>query len=189
MTLEPLSRDEQARYYEETLGAGPSASRRRASSDLDAFETYLDGMLRPGGPIEVGDLARDLAGSILHPPLGPAVTAAGFPFDRLAGLADAIPGRAYGWLFWPAIGLLPNAFAMAMASRGACASGSWPAGSSQRGLSGGPCHRPSARCPRRCAPIGGSGRGSRCSTPDRRPLPPRAGDPGPRRSVQAEPRP
>lgn len=107
--VEPLSRDERARYYEETLPVGrafgiPAA---RLPVDLEAFEAYLDEMLRPGGPIEVGAVARDLAGSILHPPLGPAVTAAGFPFDRLAGLADAIPSRAYAWLFWPAIGLLP----------------------------------------------------------------------------------
>jgi uncharacterized protein (DUF2236 family) len=107
--VEPLSRDERARYYEETLPVGqafgiPAA---RLPADLDAFEDYLDEMLRPGGPIEVGDVARDLASSILHPPLGPAVAAAGFPFDRLAGIADAIPSRAYAWLFWPAIGLLP----------------------------------------------------------------------------------
>lgn len=107
--VEPLSRDERARYYEETLPVGqafgiPAA---RLPSDLEAFEAYMDEMLRAGGPIEVGDVARDLAGSILHPPLGPAVTAAGFPFDRLAGFADAIPSRAYAWLFWPAIGLLP----------------------------------------------------------------------------------
>lgn len=108
--VERLSRDERARYYTETLPVGLAFGipASRLPADLDAFEDYLDGMLRPGGPIEVGDLARDLAGSILHPPLGPAVAAAGFPFNRLAGLADAVPSRAYGWLFWPAIGLLPE---------------------------------------------------------------------------------
>jgi uncharacterized protein (DUF2236 family) len=108
--VEPLSREERARYYVETLPVGrafgiPAA---RLPADLDAFETYLDEMLRPGGPIEVGETARELAATILHPPLGPAVEAAGWPFDRLAGLADAIPSRAYTWLFWPAIGLLPR---------------------------------------------------------------------------------
>jgi uncharacterized protein (DUF2236 family) len=108
--VEPLSRQERARYYVETLPVGrafgiPAA---RLPADLDAFEAYLDEMLRPGGPIDVGDTARELAGAILHPPLGPAVAAAGYPFDRLAGLADAIPSRAYAWLFWPAIGLLPS---------------------------------------------------------------------------------
>jgi uncharacterized protein (DUF2236 family) len=107
--VEPLSRDERARYYEETLPVGQAFGipASRLPADLEAFEDYLDEMLRPGGPIEVGDVARDLAGSILHPPLGPAVAAAGFPFDRLAGMADAIPSRAYAWLFWPALGLLP----------------------------------------------------------------------------------
>ena len=108
--VEPFSRDERARYYEETLPVGqafgiPAA---RLPVDLEAFETYLEDMLGSGGPIEVGDAARDLASAILHPPLGPAVAAAGFPFDRLAGLADAIPSRAYAWLFWPSIGLLPT---------------------------------------------------------------------------------
>jgi uncharacterized protein (DUF2236 family) len=36
------------------------------------------------------------------------VAAAGWPFTRIASLADAIPSRAYGWLFWPSIGLLPD---------------------------------------------------------------------------------
>ena len=107
--VEPLSREERARYYAETLPVGrafgiPAA---RLPGDLDAFEAYLEEMLRPGGPIEVGDTARELASAILHPPLGAAVAAAGWPFDRLAGMADAIPSRAYAWLFWPAIGLLP----------------------------------------------------------------------------------
>ena len=65
-------------------------------------------MLAPDGPIEVGDArprARERASS--HPPLGPAVAAAGWPFTRLAPALDAVPSRAYAWLFWPAIGLLP----------------------------------------------------------------------------------
>jgi uncharacterized protein (DUF2236 family) len=108
--IEPLSRDEQARYYDETLPVGRAFGipASRLPADLDAFETYLDDMLAPGGPIEVGDLARELAHGILHPPLGPAVAAAGWPFDRLASAADAVPARAYGWLFWPSIGLLPS---------------------------------------------------------------------------------
>jgi uncharacterized protein (DUF2236 family) len=107
--VEPLSRDERARYYAETLPVGRAFGipASRLPADLDAFEAYLEDMLRSGGPIDVGDTARELAGTILHPPLGPAVAAAGWPFDRLAGMADAIPSRAYTWLFWPAIGLLP----------------------------------------------------------------------------------
>jgi uncharacterized protein (DUF2236 family) len=107
--LEPLDRSERARYYAETLPVGRAFGipASKLPPDLEAFEAYLDDMLAPGGPIEVGDLARELAGGILHPPLGPAVAAAGWPFDRLAPVLDAIPSRAYAWLFWPAIGLLP----------------------------------------------------------------------------------
>jgi uncharacterized protein (DUF2236 family) len=108
--LEPLSREEKARYYEETLPVGRAFGipASRLPADLDAFEAYLDDMLAPNGPIEVGAVARELADGILHPPLGPAVAAAGWPFTRLAAAADAIPTRAYSWLFWPSIGLLPE---------------------------------------------------------------------------------
>src|SRR5262245_8994861 len=65
--VEPLSRDERARYYEETLPVGRAFGipASRLPVDLEAFEAYLEEMLRPGGPIEVGDAARDLAGAIL----------------------------------------------------------------------------------------------------------------------------
>ena len=107
--IEPLSRDEQARYYAETLPVGRAFGIPASllPEDLEAFETYLDDMLAPSGPVEVGDLARELADGILHPPLGPAVAAAGWPFTLLAGVVDAVPARAYAWLFWPSIGLLP----------------------------------------------------------------------------------
>lgn len=108
--LEPLSRADRARYYGETLPVGQAFGipGSRLPPDLDAFEAYLDEMLAPGGPVEVGDVARELADAILHPPLGTAVAAAGWPFTRVASIADAIPSRAYGWLFWPSIGLLPT---------------------------------------------------------------------------------
>ena len=107
--IEPLSRSQRARYYEETLPVGrafgiPAA---KLPVDLDAFEAYIAEMLAPGGPIEVGADARELASAILQPPLGPAAAAAGPVFARLAPVLDAIPSRAYGWLFWPSIGLLP----------------------------------------------------------------------------------
>jgi uncharacterized protein (DUF2236 family) len=108
--IEPLSWEEQARYYEETLPVGRAFGipASMLPPDLDAFDAYLEEMLAPGGPIDVGPVARELAGAILNPPLGPAAAAAGPLFERLAPVFDAIPSRAYSWLFWPSIGLLPG---------------------------------------------------------------------------------
>ena len=107
--IEPLPRAQRERYYDETLPVGRAFDIPAATlpPNLDAFEAYLAGMLGPGGPIEVGDEARELASAILHPPLGPAASAAGWPFTRLAPTLDGVPSRAYAWLFWPSIGLLP----------------------------------------------------------------------------------
>jgi uncharacterized protein (DUF2236 family) len=107
--LEPLSPEARARYYEETLPVGRAFGipADRLPPDIEAFEAYLDGMLAPGGPVVVGDTARELAEAILHPPLGPAVAAAGPALEWVAPLFDRLPARAYSWLFWPAIGLLP----------------------------------------------------------------------------------
>jgi uncharacterized protein (DUF2236 family) len=107
--IQPLSRQDRARYYQETLPVGRAFGIPASTlpPDLDAFDAYLAAMLAPDGPVQVGDVARELADAILHPPLGAAVAAAGWPFTQVAGLADAIPSRAYGWLFWPSIGLLP----------------------------------------------------------------------------------
>jgi len=112
--IEPLSRDRRARYYEETMpvgrafGIGPD----RLPADLDAFEAYLDRMLGPGGPIVVGDTARELSETILRPPLGPALGAFGEGIGdanpRVAELLNTIPPAFYEWLMWPAIGLLPT---------------------------------------------------------------------------------
>ncbi|HET7181091.1 MAG TPA: oxygenase MpaB family protein, partial [Candidatus Limnocylindrales bacterium] len=109
--IEPLSAEERARYYEETLPVGRAFGipASQLPPDVDAFDAYVAGMLGPDGPVRVGDEARELADAILHPPLGPAVAAAGPLFARAAPLMDAIPARAYGWLFWPSIGLLPAA--------------------------------------------------------------------------------
>jgi uncharacterized protein (DUF2236 family) len=107
--LEPLGRAARARYYQETLPVGRAFGIPEAllPPNLDAFEAYLATMLAPGGPIEVGPVARELADAITHPPLGPAATAAGPVLARLAPMLDGIPSRTYSWLFWPSIGLLP----------------------------------------------------------------------------------
>jgi len=108
--LEPLPREQRARYYAETLPVGRAFGIPDAilPADLDAFDSYMDEMLAPDGPIQVGAVARELAIAITHPPLGPAAVAAGPVLARLAPMLDSIPSRAYSWLFWPSIGLLPG---------------------------------------------------------------------------------
>ena len=64
--------------------------------DLAAFEAYLADQLGPGGPIRVTPTARELARTVLGPPLGPTPPA-----------LAAVPAAAYGWTLWPAVALLP----------------------------------------------------------------------------------
>ena len=96
--IQPLSREQRARYYAETLPIGRDfgVPADLLPPDLDAFECYLASMLAPDGPIRVSPVARDLADAVLHPPLGPVVPA-----------LPAVPARFYAWTLWPSIGLLP----------------------------------------------------------------------------------
>jgi uncharacterized protein (DUF2236 family) len=107
--IEPLTTERRARFYEETLPVGRAFGipADRLPPDIDAFDAYVEAMLAPGGGIEVGPLARELATTVLHPPLGPAAAALGRPGSTLGPWLDAIPQAAYGWLMWPSIGLLP----------------------------------------------------------------------------------
>jgi uncharacterized protein (DUF2236 family) len=97
--VEPLDRNRRARYYDETLLIGRAFGVRASllPADLDAFETYVDGMLASDGAVRVSAVARELADAVLHPPLGPVAPA-------LAGM----PPTLYAWTLWPAIGLLPE---------------------------------------------------------------------------------
>jgi uncharacterized protein (DUF2236 family) len=96
--IRPLSRDQRARYYAETLPIGRAfgVPEDRLPADLDAFEAYVASMLAPDGPVRVSPVARDLAHAVLHPPLGPVMPAFAW-----------VPRRAYAWTLWPSIGLLP----------------------------------------------------------------------------------
>jgi uncharacterized protein (DUF2236 family) len=95
--LGPLPRARAARFYEETLPIARAfgVPERLLPRDLDAFDAYVAERLAPGGGVRVSDTARELAATILHPPL-PGVLAR-LPLDP----------RAYGWTLWPAIALLP----------------------------------------------------------------------------------
>ena len=92
--IEPLSWTRRARYYEETkpVGRAFGIPPELLPEDIDAFETYLEEMLAPGGPIVIGRTARELADSILRPPLGPALPLIlGDAGGRLRAWLDAIP--------------------------------------------------------------------------------------------------
>lgn len=95
----PVTRDQAARFYDETkpIARAFGVPDALLPSDLDAFEAYLDLQLGPGGPVQVGSTARELAEAILHPPL-PGVLA------RIG-----LHPRLYDWTLWPSIGLLPDA--------------------------------------------------------------------------------
>ncbi|HYH93788.1 MAG TPA: oxygenase MpaB family protein [Candidatus Saccharimonadales bacterium] len=96
--LGPLPRERAVRFYAETLPLGRAFGipADRLPRDLEAFEGYVARMLGPDGPVRVGATARELAASILAPPLPGAL-------GRLP-----IPPAAYAWTLWPAIGLLPQ---------------------------------------------------------------------------------
>ena len=97
--LAPLPSRDRAGFYAETVpigrafGVGPDL----LPADLASFEAYLERMLVPDGPIQVTATARELAATILHPPLGPLVPALGW-----------IPAPLYDWTLWPALELLPR---------------------------------------------------------------------------------
>ena len=95
--IEPLPRSSAAAFYAETrpIARAFGVPERAIPADLDAFDRYLDDMTGSGGPVRVGDTARELASVILAPPLPGA----------LAGLP--LPSAAYDWTLWPAVGLLP----------------------------------------------------------------------------------
>ena len=92
-----VSRIQASRFYEESkpLARAFGVPERMLPIDLDAFEAYLAEQLAPGGAVEVGSTARDLAESILHPPL-----------PGMLGRMP-IPTRLYDWTLWPSVGLLP----------------------------------------------------------------------------------
>ncbi|MEO5941320.1 MAG: oxygenase MpaB family protein [Candidatus Limnocylindrales bacterium] len=96
--LAPISHQRRERYYAETLPIGRAFGipLDLLPPDLAAFQAYVAAALAPGGPVRVGPTARELAASVLHPPLGP-----------IAPALAALPAWTYAWTLWPAVGLLP----------------------------------------------------------------------------------
>ncbi len=110
--IEPLPEARRAAFYAETLAVGRAFGIPPGllPPDLDAFEAYLESMLGPGGPVQVGAIARDLGRAILEPPLRPVLGTLPGGATAPTGLGaalGAIPTAAYRWLMWPAVGLLP----------------------------------------------------------------------------------
>jgi uncharacterized protein (DUF2236 family) len=137
--IEPMPRARRAAFYLETrpIGRAFGVPDRLLPEELDAFDSYVQGMMAPSGPVQVSPLARELAGVILHPPLAPlaqwfsagtppTAARAGLPavlarvpatafsrvsaaFGRVPAAALArVPAAAYDWTLWPAVGLLPK---------------------------------------------------------------------------------
>jgi uncharacterized protein (DUF2236 family) len=109
--LEPLPRARQVRFYEETkpLGRAFGIPEGLLPPDLDAFEAYYAGMLADDGPVHPTPVARELAASILRPPLGPlARLAPGGVGKVVRPLLDRVPVETYAWTLWPSVGLLPH---------------------------------------------------------------------------------
>jgi uncharacterized protein (DUF2236 family) len=107
--LKPLSRARRAAFYLETrpIGRAFGVPDELLPADLEAFEGYVAAMLGPGGPVRVSSLARELAGTVLRPPLAPL--GQWLPWgDRAAGVLARVPPGAYAWTLWPSVGLLPT---------------------------------------------------------------------------------
>jgi uncharacterized protein (DUF2236 family) len=61
-------------------------------------------MIGPDGPVAPTPTARELARTILHPPLGTIHRR----LRPVRPLLDAVPPALYDWTLWPAAGLLPE---------------------------------------------------------------------------------
>ncbi|HEU0243083.1 MAG TPA: oxygenase MpaB family protein [Candidatus Limnocylindrales bacterium] len=112
----PLAPDVRARFYAETRPVGRlfGVADHALPRDIEAFDAYVDAMLSPRGPVHPTDAAREIAATILRPPLAGVVRS-----EVAALLGDAaplarralglVPQAAVDALMVPAIGLLPAA--------------------------------------------------------------------------------
>jgi uncharacterized protein (DUF2236 family) len=111
----PMPRADRARFYAETLPVGRAFGVPDAllPADVDAFDAYLASMLAPDGPVHPTSLARELAGSILRPPLegvvaGRVAALLGPSAPAVRRALATVPQPAVDALLLPAVGLLPS---------------------------------------------------------------------------------
>ena len=110
----PLTTADRARFYAETrpVGRAFGVPDDLLPRGIDAFDAYVASMLAPDGPVHPSAIARDLAPSILRPPLAGVVTGR---VEALLGPAAPavrrglalVPQAAVDTLLLPAVGLLP----------------------------------------------------------------------------------
>jgi uncharacterized protein (DUF2236 family) len=110
----PLTLDDRQRFYAETrpVGRAFGVPDDVLPRDIDAFDVYVASMLAPDGPVHPSAIARELAPSILQPPLEGVV---GGRVEALLGpvapavrrVLAAVPQPAVDALLVPAVGLLP----------------------------------------------------------------------------------
>lgn len=111
----PLAPATRARFYAETLAVGRlfGVGEDLLPPDIEAFDAYVARQLGADGPVHPTTTAREIAASILHPPLDGAVRG---PFAALLGPAaaparavlHAVPQPLVDTLMVPAVGLLPT---------------------------------------------------------------------------------
>jgi uncharacterized protein (DUF2236 family) len=107
--IDPISPAERAAFYDETrpIGRAFGVPEALLPADVDAFDRYLASMLDSGGPIRVSAIARELAATVLEPPLAPlAGWLPGGPAVR--SMLQRVPVGLYAWTLWPSVGLLPG---------------------------------------------------------------------------------
>jgi uncharacterized protein (DUF2236 family) len=107
--LEPLSAGRRAAFYAETrpIGRAFGVPEAMLPVDIDAFDAYVETMLRPDGAVRVSPVARGLAGIVLRPPLAPLAPLFPGPTTAIASVLGRIPSASYAWTLWPSVGLLP----------------------------------------------------------------------------------
>ena len=110
----PMPEADRARFYAETrpVGRAFGVPDELLPADIEAFDAYVASMLGDDGPVHPTATSRDLARSILSPPLPGIVSGRvegllgplADPARRLLGL---VPQPAVDALLLPAVGLLP----------------------------------------------------------------------------------